>query len=75
MLFYLQSTPLAGVAPDSFRGTGPAARVAPTYVECVEGNRNGETLDARRFAWQDLAVREAGSYFFFTQALAAFDQS
>jgi NAD(P)-dependent dehydrogenase (short-subunit alcohol dehydrogenase family) len=28
----------------------PAARVAPAYVECVEGSRNGETLDARRFA-------------------------
>jgi NAD(P)-dependent dehydrogenase (short-subunit alcohol dehydrogenase family) len=27
----------------------PAARVAPAYVECVEGSRNGETLDARRF--------------------------
>ena len=28
----------------------PAARVAPAYVECVEGTRNGETLDARLFA-------------------------
>jgi NAD(P)-dependent dehydrogenase (short-subunit alcohol dehydrogenase family) len=28
----------------------PAARVAPAYIECVEGNRNGETLDARDFA-------------------------
>jgi NAD(P)-dependent dehydrogenase (short-subunit alcohol dehydrogenase family) len=28
----------------------PAARVAPAYTECVEGNRNGETLDARHFA-------------------------
>lgn len=28
----------------------PAARVAAAYVECLEGSRNGETLDARRFA-------------------------
>ncbi len=28
----------------------PAARVAPAYIECVEGSRNGETLDARNFA-------------------------
>ena len=28
----------------------PAAQVAPAYVECVEGSRNGETLDARQFA-------------------------
>ncbi|MEA2604811.1 MAG: hypothetical protein QOF89_5803 [Acidobacteriota bacterium] len=28
----------------------PATRVAPAYVECVEGSRNGETLDAREFA-------------------------
>ena len=28
----------------------PAAKIAPAYVECVEGSRNGETLDARRFA-------------------------
>jgi NAD(P)-dependent dehydrogenase (short-subunit alcohol dehydrogenase family) len=27
----------------------PAAEVARAYVECVEGNRNGETLDARNF--------------------------
>jgi NAD(P)-dependent dehydrogenase (short-subunit alcohol dehydrogenase family) len=27
----------------------PAARVAPAYIECVEGSRNGETLDARLF--------------------------
>ena len=27
----------------------PAAQVAPAYVECVEGSRNGETLDAREF--------------------------
>ena len=28
----------------------PAARVAPAYIECVEGKRNGETLDVRAFA-------------------------
>ena len=28
----------------------PAARVAPAYIECIEGSRNGETLDARDFA-------------------------
>jgi NAD(P)-dependent dehydrogenase (short-subunit alcohol dehydrogenase family) len=28
----------------------PAARVASAYIECVEGSRNGETLDARHFA-------------------------
>jgi NAD(P)-dependent dehydrogenase (short-subunit alcohol dehydrogenase family) len=28
----------------------PAARVAPAYIESVEGRRNGETLDARHFA-------------------------
>jgi hypothetical protein len=27
----------------------PAAEVATAYVECVEGRRNGETLDARDF--------------------------
>lgn len=28
----------------------PAAEVAKAYVECVEGTRNGEVLDARAFA-------------------------
>ena len=28
----------------------PAARVVAAYAECIEGSRNGETLDARRFA-------------------------
>ena len=28
----------------------PAAKLAPAYLECIEGSRNGETLDARQFS-------------------------
>jgi hypothetical protein len=28
----------------------PAAHIAPACVECIEGNCNGEVIDAREFA-------------------------
>lgn len=39
---------LAAMGRDPSSGM-PAARVAAAYVESVEGNRNGEVLDARKF--------------------------